>query len=297
MDILITGANSGIGFEAAKQLLYLGHVVHVVCRSKQKTDETVKQLSQFGIARKAGDVLELDDLESVKQFAAQLKLDKIDCLINNAGIMALPNKETTKQGYERQVGVNFVAHYLLSRLLVGKLLAGAKASGKPSRIVNVSSDAHLFIKDINVSASFKGVEPYHPRNQYSYSKILQIWDTAEINEQYASQSSNPQLISLALHPGVISTNLARHIDPEVRKKTTSQYTYISVEDGAKTTVFCATASLEKLKCSPPLKEFPNQALYYRDSARAEKMTPLTQDTSKFAEMKKVMASFSNSSKL
>jgi len=292
MNVLITGANSGIGFEAAKRLLQLGHVVYIACRSTSKTSEALQQLSPFGQVKKAADVLELEDLESVKDFAENLKVDSLDCLINNAGVMKIPEKEMTKQGIEKHVGVNFVAPYLLSRLLAGKLENASKASGQPSRIVNVSGDAYLHVKEIDIAQILEGVESYNQDNQYWASKLLQIWDTAEMNYRYASQSSNPSLISFALHPGIIRTNLGRRLTSEKYTELLKPYKLTKKEDGANTTVFCATASLAELKCSPPLKDYASQVQYYRNSARAMRMTPLVANNpGKIEEMKQAIAPY------
>lgn len=290
MDVLITGTTEGgIGFETAKELLRKGHRVFIVNRTAQKTSDVVNALKQYGKVEKAADELELEDLASVKEFVSKFKHPSINILINNAGIMGVPEGKT-KQGLERHVGVNFVAHYLLTRLLIGKLLEGARRTGMTSRIINVSSDAHLWAaKGVKVKDGMVGVQPYDQQQQYAFSKLYQLWDTADINEKFASSSANPSIIAFVVHPGVVSTNLSRQMKPEALEslkdmgKSDPKWKFLTPAQGAETTLLCATASFADLKCSPPLKTRDQQMPYFRDVARAPKLAKVATEPGKVEE--------------
>ena len=173
--VLITGANSGIGYEVARHLLQNGYEVFIICRDDEKTTATVTDLSRYGsckIAAKGG--MDLNDLESVRMFAERFSSKSLNILINNAGIMGLPNLQKSKQGYEAHVAINFLSHFLLTRLLLPKLILGAETSKTPSRVINVSSDAHYWVNGpLELKSLFYGVdESYNFQQQYAASKFL-----------------------------------------------------------------------------------------------------------------------------
>jgi len=287
MDILITGTTrGGIGFETARILLQKGHRVFIVNRNKQKTEETVRELAQYGRVEKAADELELEDLDSVRRFAKEFKLPALNCLINNAGIMAVPELRRTRQGHEQHVGVNHLAHFLLTRLLLGRLVEGAKKSGVPSRVVNVSSHAYLFAKSVDIRAAFKSGDNYDAQQQYSYSKLFQLWDTADVNRAFAANTNQPLVIAFALHPGVILTNLTREMPKDAVEslKDSPGWKFLTPTEGAATTIFCATATLDELKCSPPLSDHESRIPFCRDAMRDPKLTRLAKDVSKCEEL-------------
>ena len=294
MDVLITGTTvGGIGFETAKALLQAGHRVFVICRDAAKTKDTIESLAPFGKVVKAADSLALEDLDSVRKFVETFKQDSLNCLINNAGVMAIPELRKTKQGLENHVGINYVSHYLLTRLLLPRLIEGAKRSGQPSRIINVSSDAHFWAQDVDVNKAFEGVNPYDAQQQYALSKLFQIWDTADINARYASGSSSPSVLSFSLHPGVVSTNLTREVPQESLKafKENPSMVFLTPAQGAATTIKCATASLKELGAIPPLKTLDEQVLYYRDSNKATKYSKLVKANGKNTEVLRATEGF------
>jgi NAD(P)-dependent dehydrogenase (short-subunit alcohol dehydrogenase family) len=137
--VVITGANTGLGFIAAKEMAQLNaKVIVFACRSEQRGRDAIEKIKkETKCDNLEFQALDLNDLTSVKNFAENFPYDRIDILLNNAGIMALPKRETTAQGFEKQFGVNHVGHFLLTKLLLNKVKASEQG-----RIVNLSSLAH-----------------------------------------------------------------------------------------------------------------------------------------------------------
>ena len=159
---IVTGANSGIGYQAAKYLARAGAKVILACRNVEK-GEAARALIVSGqpSAKVEMRILDVADLDSVRRFAAEfLSEDRpVDLLINNAGVMAIPERRTTPQGFEMQFGTNHLGHFALTGLLLPALLREPE-----SRVVTVASIAHkggrLNFEDLNAERS------YDPRGAY-----------------------------------------------------------------------------------------------------------------------------------
>ena len=201
--IVITGANTGIGYEAARVLSAKGARVVIACRSEHKANDAIASIKKVN-----GEVdltyvpLDLGDLSSVHSCAEQLQSeDKIDILINNAGIM-VPPYELTKDGFESQFGVNHLGPFALTGLLLDKL----GASPTP-RVVNTSSIAHrsgkIRFDDINAENG------YHAIPRYGMSKLANLLFTYELQRRLEAAGSST--LSVACHPGIADTELARHL--------------------------------------------------------------------------------------
>jgi len=209
---LITGANTGIGLETAKALAAQGYDVTLACRDPTKAAAALDAVRAVAAAGSTVTSLPLDlaSLASVRDAAARA-LDAgrpLDVLVNNAGIMALPSRETTADGFERQFGVNHLGPFLLTASLL-PLLADPAV---PSRIVNLASSAHQFARgglDFDDLQASKG--RYSAWGAYGASKlanILHVTHLASITPPAA------RLTATACHPGVVRTELARHlVDP------------------------------------------------------------------------------------
>lgn len=201
----ITGANTGIGFEAAKAISAKGGRVLLGCRNKEKAAEAQAAILRAQPKADIGTVeLDLGSLASVDQ-AAQVVLQepRLDVLINNAGIMWTP-KSLTEDGFEAQFGVNHLGHFALTGHLLPKLLA---TTG--SRIVNISSVGHrlgngdLFWNDINAE------KEYNPRTRYFASKLANLLFTYELDRRLRAHGAST--IAVAAHPGGATTELDRHV--------------------------------------------------------------------------------------
>ncbi|MFM7549867.1 MAG: oxidoreductase [Cyanobacteriota bacterium] len=196
---LITGANSGLGLESARALAAAGATVLLACRSLARAEAARRELLASGGG--ALDLIELDlaDLESVQAAArlVQERYRRLDLLLANAGVMAPPPMRT-RQGFELQFGVNHLAHYLLTRLLLPLLQAQPGA-----RVVHVTSGAQYFgrlnFDDIN------GDRGYDRWAAYGQSKLANVALALELQRRLHAAGSG--VWSLAAHPGQARTNL------------------------------------------------------------------------------------------
>jgi NAD(P)-dependent dehydrogenase (short-subunit alcohol dehydrogenase family) len=201
----ITGANTGIGFEAAKAIAGKGGRVLLGCRNQEKGRDALARIAE---AQPGVDIalidIDLADLASVRT-AAEVVGDepRLDVLVNNAGVMWNP-KTMTKDGFESQFGINHLGHFALTGHLLPKLL-----ETKSSRIVTVSSLGHrqgngdLFWDDINADRD------YHPRTRYYASKLANLLFTYELDRRLRARGAST--IAVAAHPGGADTDLGRHV--------------------------------------------------------------------------------------
>ncbi len=199
--IVVTGANSGIGLEAAREFLRNGARVIAACRSEERGKAACEELrSDVEGADVELMVLDLSDLESVKAFAEEFlaKEDRLDVLCNNAGLMAIPHRETP-QGFEMQMGVNHFGHFALTGRLISLL---EETPG--SRVVTVSSNAHrmgvIRFEDLHWE------KKYSKWGAYGQSKLANLLFAYELQRRLARKEST--CISVACHPGIAHTELA-----------------------------------------------------------------------------------------
>ncbi|XP_004839091.1 retinol dehydrogenase 14 [Heterocephalus glaber] len=207
--VLITGANSGLGRATAGELLRLGARVILGCRDRARAEEAAGQLrgalggAEAGVGPGQLLVRELDlaSLRSVRAFCRELLQEepRLDVLINNAGVFQCPYMKT-EDGFEMQFGVNHLGHFLLTNLLLGLLKSSA-----PSRIVVVSSKLYKY-GDINFE-DLNSEQSYNKSFCYSRSKLANILFTREL----AHRLEGTNVTVNVLHPGIVRTNLGRHI--------------------------------------------------------------------------------------
>ncbi len=205
--IIVTGGNSGLGYESVKAFVGKGAEVVLASRSTEKGEEAKAEILKDTPEGKI-EVMQLDlgDLDSVKNFAAAFKSGhkKLDVLLNNAGIMMTPYF-TTKDGFEGQFGTNHLGHFALTGLLMDLLL-----STPGSRIVNVSSGAHKSGTLDFDNLRFENGKDYAPMKAYGRSKLSNLLFTYELQRKL--EAANKDSIAVAAHPGVAMTNLARHLE-------------------------------------------------------------------------------------
>ncbi len=196
--------NTGLGLETIRQLVAHGpKCVYLASRTPSKGEEAVTNVKEtFPSANIVYLPLDLASFDSIsnaaKAFASQS--DRLDILMNNAGVMALP-PGTTKEGYEIQLGTNYVGHALLTKLLMPTLLATAKEPGADVRIVNLSSEVNVFASNPDVLFDKSKLDAQPTVTRYGYSKLANILFTQELAKHY------PTITSVAVHPGIIHSDI------------------------------------------------------------------------------------------
>ena len=240
--ILITGGNSGIGLEAARLLAAHGASVTIACRDLTKGHSAVEEIRRTVPAANL-ELLELDlaDLTVVEAAAEEFRSrsDHLDVLVNNAGVMALPFRQTV-DGFELQFGTNHLGHFALT----GRLLPALLAASAP-RVVTVSSGMHKFGRmDFDNLDASRG---YKKWPVYSMSKLANLQFTFELHRRAAA--AGLPLLSVAAHPGYASTNLQgagpRMAGASIGPRAWSLFNAVAGQSSAKgalPTVYAATAS-------------------------------------------------------
>ena len=245
--IVITGATTGIGLESAKRLAFGGAQVILTARNDSKGKTAVQQVLEYLKEKKIDNnkisyqVLDLDDLSQVRT-AASWSIPKIDVLLNNAGIMALPERELTVDGIERQMQSNHLGHFVLASVLAPKLTPDA-------RIINVASTAHSMANQgLLFDYMWKGEPDYAPWKSYAQTKLANILFTQELQRRI--DAAGKEWTAVTLHPGVIGTDLWRN---SVNKDSSNNFltraiakTFMAFiktpEEGANTQIYLAAGA-------------------------------------------------------
>jgi NAD(P)-dependent dehydrogenase (short-subunit alcohol dehydrogenase family) len=197
---IVTGANSGLGFATALELARRGATVVMTARDEGKGDDAVRRLlAEVPDARVTVGRLDLADLSSVRQFATAYGDDPLDVLVNNAGVMATPRRETV-DSFELQIATNHLGPFALTGLLLPALLQRPGA-----RVVTVSSLVHR-VGAINL-ADLMGEQRYEPWTAYAQSKLANLLFMRELDRR--ARAAGADLVSAAAHPGYTATNLQK----------------------------------------------------------------------------------------
>ncbi|MGD8862824.1 MAG: oxidoreductase [Myxococcales bacterium] len=238
--VIVTGANSGIGLEAARELGRRGGRVVLACRSPERGAGALEQLCRE-VPEDRFELMQLDlgSLASVRAFAAQFSEahERLDVLCNNAGVMAIPRR-LTEDGFEQQLGVNHLGHFALTGLLLPRLQA---TDG--SRVVTVTSLAHRMGR-IRFD-DLMGERHYAKWEAYGQSKLANLLFARELQRRLQQRGSST--ISVACHPGYAATNL-QHVGPQLEgsalnaviMRVGNALLAQSSEAGARPTVYAAT---------------------------------------------------------
>ena len=240
--VIITGASSGLGLESAKRLAEAGATVVLTSRSEEKGTRAIESVKEYLRNKNAYDEkesklfnikLDLDSLESVKQFPdlfEALGVGQISVLVNNAGVMAIPDRQKTMDGFERTYQSNHLGHFVLTAALFPYF------SRQGCKVINVASTAHNFASqglDINNLNSEKS---YSAWPAYGASKLANILFTQELQRK-SDEAGLDWFTTVCLHPGVVGTDLWRYIAGEDMIKKMKDSVGFSLESVA------ATASL------------------------------------------------------
>ena len=259
---IVTGGASGIGIETARALASAAAEVTLAVRDADAGHRTAADITATtGNTAVHVGRLDLADLASVAAFAANWS-GPLHLLINNAGVMALPDLQLTPMGWEMQLATNHLGHFALALGLHGALAAAGDA-----RIVSLSSRGHLrspvIFDDLNFTS-----RRYDPWLAYGQSKTANVLFAVEATKRWASDG----ITANAVHPGAIAaTNLSRHMDPEALAglRASGMFTYKTIEQGAATSVLAAT--------SPLLESVGGR--YFEDCHEAVVLDPGAPDTS------------------
>lgn len=273
--IVITGGTTGLGLESAKRLAVGGATIIITARTPQKGELAVRAVQEYVSSSTSNGtntnisyaVLDLDDLQSVKSFPERFKTiatgnksnNKIDVLMNNAGVMAVPTLEYTKDGNERTFQSNHLGHFVLTSTLFSSSLLSEDAT-----IINVSSEAYNFASVVDDSKNKQGLDlnnlngelKYGPWSSYGLSKLANIMFTQELQRRLVASNSNMSVYTL--HPGAVNTDLARNFIGEEKyfdSKQKGPQTLVekvidksvksvlkSVEEGASTQIYLAAST-------------------------------------------------------
>lgn len=204
---IVTGANTGIGFETALVLYEKGAHVVMACRDLIKTDQAIKKIEAHqGRGTLEAILLNLDSLASIHEFAETflLKYEQLHLLINNAGV-AMPPASKTKEGYELQFGVNFLGHFALTGLLYPLL-----STTKDARIITVSSNGYQGATiDFD---NLRSEKDYIAIREYRQSKLANLIFSVEMARRI--HATGQPLMAVAAQPGANKTALTRHLSEE-----------------------------------------------------------------------------------
>jgi len=227
--ILITGANTGIGRATALALGARGAGLYLACRSATRTQPVIDALRARG---SAAEFLELDlaDLASVRRCADAVldRVERLDVLLNNAGLAG--QRGRTKDGFELAFGVTHLGHFLLTELLLDRLIASA-----PSRIVNVSSRSHYSAKSIDWEALQKPTASITGLPEYGVSKLCNVLHAKDLAKRLEGRG----VTTYSVHPGTIASDVWRRVPWPVRPLL--KLFLKSTAHGALTSIHCATS--------------------------------------------------------
>jgi retinol dehydrogenase 12 len=229
--LVVTGGNTGIGRAAARAFAERGGRVFIAGRSREKGQAAVA-----GIAAETGNDavtflhLDLADLSSVRRCAAEFLAlgEPLHVLLNNAGVAG--QRGLTKDGFEMTFGVNHLGHFALTTALLDHLAASG-----PARVVTVSSDAHYQAPGIDFDALRRPTRSVTGLREYAVSKLCNVLFSQELARRVADQG----ITTYALHPGLIASDIWRRVPWPIRPL--MKMRMASTEDGARTSVYCATS--------------------------------------------------------
>ncbi|HEY4431826.1 MAG TPA: SDR family oxidoreductase [Paenibacillus sp.] len=256
---LITGANSGMGLATTVELARKGAKVIMVCRNRQRGEEALASAKQKSHSEDIELMLcDLASLESIRSFVEDFtqKYPILDVLINNAGVVTI-KRQLTKDGFEMDLGVNHLGHFLLTNLLLEPLKAAEQG-----RIVVVASGAYkigsLHYEDPTLSRRF------NPAKAYARSKLANILFTKEL----AVQLHDTKVTVNCVHPGAVGTNIGVNRETGFGKSILKllSYFFLTPEQGADTAIYLAT--------EPDLQEVTGQYYYRR---KIKQLSPRAQN--------------------
>merc|ERR1712176_1331372 len=265
--VLITGGNTGLGLESVKRLAAAGATVVFTSRDSAKGENALEEVNQALMDSKKSDSsfvgkamvanLDLCDLDNVKSFnkrlANKIGEAKVDVLLNNAGVMAIPDLRLTKDGYEQTFQTNHLGHFALTSTLLPSLSSDV-------RVINVSSEGYQFApKGLDLD-NLNGEKEFGAWSSYGLSKLENILFTNELQKRARKSQAWSNLTAFSLHPGAVQTDLARYLIGEEKFQSMKENGFSSwkdkvvmeslakfvktVQEGASTQVYLASSAIE-----------------------------------------------------
>ena len=231
---LVTGGNTGIGRATAAALAADGGRVYIGCRSPEAGAAAVDAITSATGSRTVWLLpLDLASLASVHDCAAAFlaRDEPLHVLVNNAGVGGQRGK--TAEGFEVHFGVNHLGHFALTMLLLDRLKASGSGAGQRARVVTVSSDAHFSARGVDFDAVRRSTPSFTGQREYAVSKLCNVLFTQELARRVADVQA------YALHPGVVASDIWRRVPAPARAIIKRRM--LSVEQGAVTSVYCATS--------------------------------------------------------
>ncbi|KAK4450860.1 hypothetical protein QBC34DRAFT_459153 [Podospora aff. communis PSN243] len=264
---LVTGGTSGIGIPTAQALHATGADVYFTARDLKKAEPILEQIRKESPGKGKIEVvlMDMDSLESVKEAAytfLSLSGGKLNVLVNNAGVMA-PPKSATREGFELQFGVNHLAHFVLTALLL-PALAKSSTPDFNSRVVNVSSSAHRYSSLVWDDINLDKPGAYQPYVGYGQSKTANIWMANYIDRVFGPLGVH----ATSVHPGAIWSGLYVHADEATKQRWAANPTIMdemqTPEQGAATSLWAVVGKvwegqggkyLATCRVAPPTDDF------------------------------------------
>ena len=265
--ILVTGATSGIGWNTALELARAGAEVAIPARTQTKAEDGAARIrTQVPQANLKPGVMDLSSMTSVRTFAEQQLADTrpIDVLINNAGVMAIPKRTLSVDGFEMQFATNVLGHFLLTGLLLPWVLRA-----KAPRVVTVASYAHVNGGPVPIS-DLNSEREYKPVKAYSKTKLANVLFAQELQRR-----AGARLLSACCHPGYARTNLQFHgetIGMQIAALLLLPFSHSSAK-GAEPTLFAAAAPDAK----PGAYYGPDGLFGLRGNVKETEMAPFAHD--------------------
>ncbi len=260
-NAIVTGSNTGIGRVTAVELARAGARVWLACRSRDRTTPVLEEIAAAGGTAEFL-ALDLADLGAVRA-SAQAFLDQslpLHLLVNNAGLAG--QRGITRDNFELTFGVNHLGPFLFTNLLVDRLKQSA-----PARIVNVASGSHYQARGIDWSSLHRPTKSVSGVPEYAVSKLGNVLFTTELARRLAGTG----VTTYSLHPGVIASDIWRKVPWPVRS--VMRLFMKSVEEGARTTLHCATAP-----------ELAAESGKYYDKSRQKRASSVAGDAALAAEL-------------
>ncbi|XP_053435518.1 dehydrogenase/reductase SDR family member on chromosome X [Nycticebus coucang] len=260
---IVTGGTDGIGYATARYLARLGMHVIIAGNNESRAQEVVSKIKEETLNNKVEFLYcDLASMRSVRQFVQnfQMKNMPLHVLVNNAGVMMVPERRT-QDGFEEHIGVNYLGHFLLTNLLLDTLRVSGSA-GQSARVLTVSSATH-YVGELNMD-DLQSRENYSPHGAYAQSKLALVVFSYHLQRLLSAEGSH--VTANVVDPGVVDTDLYRHVFWGTRlvQKLFAWLLFKTPDEGAWTSVYAAV--------TPDLEGVGGRYLYNEKETTSLKVT-------------------------